>query len=325
MPAGARYVQGSAVPHRLYDEYGRARSTTRSSPAPAFRGRLDTLAYGHAYSLAFQLRPGFELGTEHATATLATAGLADKSAQADVSVGDTFEATTRRSLLHRSAPARCTSRISETARTSTTRRLQITPGNAPAGTRIKVFLSHLHSDGRPRRLRSPWMRPCVLVRSARSPSARYRPASSRCSSAGAPAARAGHGARPALRRAPPRATSSSASPTAAERPTRRSTVTSTGQTGALLIQVSSYDGHPTTDPYVVRVELDPPAALPPCTQSGPGRIRPDRGRATDGRIDPAHRADADPLRSESVSVSTTTRPTRTRSTPSCRHTPREAT
>src|SRR6185312_10559147 len=46
-------------------------------------------------------------------------------------------------------------------------------------------------------------------------------------------------------------------------------LTSTGLTDDLLIQVSSYDGHPAADPYVLRVEIDPAPELPPCTQSAP--------------------------------------------------------
>jgi hypothetical protein len=260
LPDGAYYVPGSATLN------GAAVADPVSSSADDLTWALSSLTYGTAYSLKFQVRPGFRLGDETAKATLATNGIGPQSAPADVTVHDTFESndspTTNVPSIQ---PDTLYVSYVGNGKDVDYSTLHIDQSIAPAGSRIRIFLSHLHSDE--------------------------------------DLAVFGAGQQP-LRSAPLSAIPLSAIPTSdqpvqlgqASQPLAADTaqdiplpagkqllgvsdnrgtadeevdLTSTGLTDDLLIQVSSYDGHPTADPYVLRAEIDKPPALPTCTQTAP--------------------------------------------------------
>ena len=270
MPAGARYAGGPVV---LTD--GTAH-TTSSIGDPTITGAslswtLDALAYGHDYTLAFKLRPGFQLGNEQAKVTLSTNGLADQSMTADVTVGDTFESNDTPIASPLISPSTLYISYLGNGKDIDYSKLHIDPISAPAGTRIKIFLSHLHSDA-----------DLAVFGPAETPlrSAPLGAIPLGAIAAGDQTVKLGQ-------------QSQQLTPdTAQDLPfgvlpvgnqllgvsDNRGTgdeevdITSTGQTGDLFIQVSSYDGHPTADPYVVRVQEDLPPALPPCTQLPPAGV-----------------------------------------------------
>src|SRR4029077_10857721 len=129
----ALYMPGSAV---LND------TTTQSSTPvadPLITGSglswtFDTLNYGDSYTLAFKLRPGFQLGAEHAVATLSTNGVADQSAQASVAVGDTFESNDTPAVAPAIAPSTLYVSYLGNGKDVDFSTLHIDPSSAPAGT-----------------------------------------------------------------------------------------------------------------------------------------------------------------------------------------------
>ena len=269
MPAGARYVLGSA---QL-----RHGATTSPVDDPTVTGSalswtLDTLSYGAGYTLTFKLRPGFTLGSEQAKVTLATSGVtSEPSATADITVGDTFEANDTPTTAPPVSPATLYISYLGNGKDVDYSKLHIDPITAPAGTRIKIFLSHLHSDGdlavfgpveAPLRSAPLGAIPLGAIAAGDQPvqlgeqSQQLTPDTAQDLPFGVlPVGNQLLGV-------------SDNRGTADE----EVDITSTGQTGDLFIQVSSYDGHPTADPYVVRVQEDLPPALPPCTQLPPAGV-----------------------------------------------------
>ncbi len=271
-PAGAYYVPGSATLS------GGDTPTTLGDPLRGDGGtlewQLDSLAYGTSYSLSFQLRPGLTLGPEQASVALSTNGIADISKQATVNVVDTFESND--SAISSPPPIKpATLYLSYLGNGKDVDyyTLHVDPSDAPAGTRIRILLSHLHSDDD------------VAVFGPGEPALR----GSGLGSIGLGSIGLGSIA-PGEQQVEPGETSQALqSDPAQDLPgtavpsgdqllavsDNRGTVdeeadiTSTGLAQDLIVQVSSYDGNPTTDPYLLRVEDDKPPALPPCSQLAP--------------------------------------------------------
>ena len=266
LPTGAFYVPNSSV---LTDTTGTQVSTNLDDPDPGTTLSWPlALKYGDSYTLTFKVRPGFQLGNESTKVTLSTNGVNDQTAQAGFTVGDTFESNDTPAAAPAITPATLYVSYLGNGKDVDYSTLHIDPTTAPAGTRVKIFLSHLTSD---------------------EDLAVYGPVEAPLRSAplGAiPLGAIATGDQPVQLG---EATQSLSADTAQDLPfgtlpagdqllgvsDNRGTAdeevdfTSTGQTGDLLIQVSSYDSHPTVDPYVLRVEEDQPPALPPCTQTGP--------------------------------------------------------
>src|SRR5262249_1982881 len=195
-------------------------------------------------------------------------GVPDHTSSTGVTVGDTFENNDSPAAATVIAPSTLYVSYLGNGKDVDYSTFHIDPSSAPPGTRIKIFLSHLTSDD---------------------DLAVFGPVDAPLRSA--PLGAIPLGAIPAGDQSvqPGEASQPLAADTAQDLPfgvlpagdqllgvsDNRGTTdeevdfTSTGQTGDLLIQVSSYDGHPTTDPYVLRVEVDLPPALPPCTQTAP--------------------------------------------------------
>ncbi len=272
MPAGARYVPGSVS----LTDVTTASTTSVGDPTvsgAALSWTLDTLSYGDSYTLTFKLRPGFELGNEQAKVTLSTNGVADQSAQANVTVGDTFESNNTPSTAPAIAPATLYVSYLGNGKDVDYSTLHIDPLSAPAGTRIKIFLSHLRSDDdlavfgpvdAPLRSAPLGAMPLGAIPAGDQP---VQLGEQNQQLAPDTAQDLPFGVLPAgdqlLGVSDNRGTAD-----------EEVDITSTGLTGDLLLQVSSYDGHPTTDPYVLRVEEDLPPALPPCTQVPPSGAVP---------------------------------------------------
>jgi CSLREA domain-containing protein len=267
MPAGARFDVGSAT---LTD------TTTGANPTvgdPLINGGeltwpLTALAFGDSYTLSFKLRPGFDLGNEQASATLSTIGLADKSAQANVTVGDTFESNDTPAVAPAIAPSTLYVSYLGNGKDVDYSTLHIDPSSAPAGTRIKIFLSHLKSDADlavfgpvdpPLRSAPLGAIPLGAITVG---DQSVKPGEQKQQLAPDTAQDLPFGTLPAgdqlLGVSDNRGTAD-----------EEVDITSTGLTGDLIIQVSSYDGHPAISPYVLRVQEDLPPALPPCTQTPP--------------------------------------------------------
>jgi CSLREA domain-containing protein len=267
LASGAFYVPGSSL---LTDNTGTPVTTNLADPAvdTDLTWSLPTLNYGDSYTLKFKVRPGFELGNETTNVTLTTNGTTPKSAAANVTVGDTFESNDAPTGSPAIAPSTLYVSYLGNGKDVDYSTFHIDPASAPPGTRIKIFLSHLTSDD---------------------DLAVFGPVEAPLRSAplGAiPLGAIATGDQPVQLG---EASQQLAADTAQDLPfgvlppgdqllgvsDNRGTAdeevdfTSTGQTGDLLIQVSSYDGHPTTDPYVIRVEEDLPPALPTCTQTAP--------------------------------------------------------
>jgi hypothetical protein len=259
LPDDAYYVPGSATldGDQLVDP----------ATAAGLDWSLGPLTWDTQHTVTFQVRPGFELGDETAKATLSTSGVDDTIAQADVTVGDTFESNNQPSVDTAPQVNPDTLYVSYVANGKDVdySTLHIDPTNAPAGSRIKLFLSHLHSDDdlavfgaaqQPLRSSPLTAIPLTSIPTTDQPVQLGQQSQSLAADTAQDIP------------LPPGKTLLGVSDnrgTADE----EIDLTSTGLTDDLLIQVSSYDGNPTTDPYVLRVEIDPPPALPPCTQNAP--------------------------------------------------------
>jgi len=271
-PAGAYYVPGSATLS------GGDTPTTLGDPLRGDGGTLQwplaSLTYGTPYTLSFQLRPGLTLGPEHTTVALSTNGIGDVSTQATVNVVDTFEANdSATSAPPAIKPATLYLSYLGNGKDVDYYTLHVDPNDAPAGTRIRILLSHLHSDDD------------VAV---------FGPGESALRGSGLGSIGLGsiglgsiapgeQQVEPgeqsqALQSDPAQDLPGTALPSGdqllAVSDNRGTTdeeadITSTGLAQDIIVQVSSYDGNPTTDPYLLRVEDDKPPALPACSQLPP--------------------------------------------------------
>jgi hypothetical protein len=236
---------------------------------------LDSLVYGTAYTFKFKLRPGLQLGPEQTSVTLSTSGVLDVTKRATVTVTDTNEpndsATTNATSINQ---ATLYLSFLGNGKDVDYYKLHVDPTAAPAGTQIKLFLSHLHSDDD------------VAVYGPGEPALRGSGLGSiglgsiglGSIAPGEQQVEPGEASQP-LQSDPAQDLPATALPAGDQlvgvsdnRGTASEEVdlVSSGQAQDLLIQVSSYDGNPTTDPYLLRVEYDKPPALPPCGQTAPG-------------------------------------------------------
>jgi hypothetical protein len=102
-----------------------------------------SLLFDHSYQLVFKAHSGFDLGNNEATASVAAAGFDTKtSAPADVQIVDTFEQNGTAATAQAVTPD--TLYISYTTSGSDADYYSF-PMPA-AGSRVKIFLSHLHAD-----------------------------------------------------------------------------------------------------------------------------------------------------------------------------------